>query len=152
VKPEDRWMHGSTYSGHPTCCAVALKNIEIIERERLLEHSARMGDRLVSGLKETLGSHPHVGDIRGGKGLMAAVEFVEDRAAKINFPADRKVAPALQAEVRKRGVVTRTRPAVGPHPNPGDGIFYAPPLVITPDEVDRIVAATADAVRVVLGS
>jgi len=152
VKPEDRWMHGSTYSGHPTCCAVALKNIEIIEREGLLEHSAQMGNRLLACLTDALGSHPHVGDIRGGKGLMAAVEFVEDRATKANFPAERKVAPALQNEVRKRGVVTRTRPAVGPHPNPGDGIFYAPPLVITPDEVDRIVTATAESVRVVLGS
>jgi putrescine aminotransferase len=152
VKPADRWMHGSTYSGHPTCCAVALKNIEIIEREGLLEHSAQMGNRLLAGFTEALGNHPHVGNIRGGKGLMAAVEFVEDRATKANFPAERKVAPSLQNEVLKRGVVTRTRPAVGPHPNPGDGIFFAPPLVITPDEVDRIVAATAESVRLVLGS
>ena len=151
VKPENRWMHGSTYSGHPTCCAVALKNIEIIEREGLLKHSAQMGNRLLTGLTEALGNHPHVGDIRGGKGLMAAVEFVEDRATKANFPSERKIAPSLQNEVLKRGVVTRTRPAVGPHPNPGDGIFLAPPLVITPDEVDRIVAATAESVGVVLG-
>ncbi|MEN3337113.1 MAG: hypothetical protein V7647_789, partial [Acidobacteriota bacterium] len=62
-----------------------------------------------------------------------------------------KIAPSLQNEVLKRGVVTRTRPPVGPHPNPGDGIFFAPPLVITPDEIDRIVAATAESVDVVLG-
>jgi putrescine aminotransferase len=151
VKPEDRWMHAYTYSGHPTCCAVGLKNLEIMERERLWENAAKMGARLDDGLRQTFASHPHVGDIRGGKGLLAALELVEDRASKRNFAADRKVAPRVQAEMMKRGLVTRTRPAPGPHPAPGDAVFYAPPLVIGAAEVDRIVAITRDALKAVLG-
>ena len=61
VKPEDRWMHAYTYSAHPTCCAVALKNIEIIEREGLCENAARMGERLRTALLAAFGEHPHVG-------------------------------------------------------------------------------------------
>jgi adenosylmethionine-8-amino-7-oxononanoate aminotransferase len=151
VKPEDRWMHAYTYSGHPTCCAVGLKNIEIMERERLWERAAAMGQRLYDGLQQALGAHPNVGDIRGGKGLLAAVELVDDRATKRNFAADRKVSPRIQAEMMKRGLVTRVRPVVGPHPAAGDTIYFAPPLVITEAEIDRTVAITRDAVTAVLG-
>jgi len=151
VKPEDRWMHAYTYSGHPTCCAVALANLDIMERERLWERAAAMGDRLHAGLKATLGDHPHVGDIRGGKGLLAAVELVQDRATQANFPADRKVAARLQAEMVKRGVLTRTRAVAGPHPASGDSVFFSPPLVVSGEEVDRIVAVTRDALKAVLG-
>src|SRR6201999_1671330 len=113
VKPEDRWMHAYTYSAHPTCCAVALENIDILDRERLCDRAERLGKRLHAGLIAAFGDHPNAGDIRGGKGLLAAVEFVEDRVTKKNFAGQHKVSPRLQAEMRKRGVVTRTRPAAG---------------------------------------
>ena len=151
VKPEDRWMHAYTYSGHPTCCAVALANIDIMQRERLWENAAKMGARLHDGLRAAFGDHPHVGDIRGGKGLLAALELVEDRGTKKNFAADRKIAPRIQAEMMKRGVVTRARPVSGPHPAPGDTVYYAPPLVVTPAEVDRLIEVTRDAVKAVVG-
>ena len=125
VKPEDRWMHAYTYSAHPTCCAVALKNIEIIERERLCENAEKMGERLHAGLMAAFSDHPNAGDIRGGKGLLAAVEFVEDRATKKNFTADRKVAPRLQAEMMKRGVVTRTLRAAAHIRRSGNRVFCA---------------------------
>jgi putrescine---pyruvate transaminase len=150
VKPEDRWMHAYTYSGHPTCCAVALKNLEIMERERLWENAAKMGTRLLAGLQQAFKDHPHVGDIRGGKGLLAAVELVDDRPSQANFAADRKVAPRVQAEMMKRGVLTRVRPVAGPHPSPGDTIYFAPPLVVSEAEVDRLVSVTRDAVKAVL--
>jgi putrescine---pyruvate transaminase len=150
VKPEDRWMHAYTYSAHPTCCAVALQNIEIMHRERLWENAAKMGDRLHAALTAAFGDHPNVGDIRGGKGLLAALEFVQERATKKNFPSDQKIASRLQAEMMKRGVVTRTRPAVGPHPAPGDALFFAPPLVVTEQEIDRLVSVALDAVKIVL--
>jgi putrescine aminotransferase len=152
VKPEDRWMHAYTYSGHPTCCAVALRNLDIMTRERLWENAARMGDRLLAGLQAAFGDHPHAGDLRGGKGLLAAVELVADRATKENFPADRKVAPRIQAEMMKRGVVTRVRPVAGAHPAPGDTIYFAPPLVVTPAEVDRVVSVAREAVKAVVGA
>src|SRR5437762_1735181 len=150
VKPEDRWMHAYTYSGHPTCCAVALKNIEIMERERLYDNAAKMGTRLYTGLQSVFKDHPNVGDIRGGKGLLAAVELVEDRPSKRSFTLDRKIGPRVQQEMTKRGVITRVRPVAGAHPATGDTIFYAPPLVITEAEVDRLVSVTRDAVKAVL--
>ena len=151
VKLEDRWMHGSTYSGHPTCCTVALKNIDIIECEGLRENAAEMGTRLHENLQAAFNGHPHVGDVRGGKGLLAAVELVEDRNTQQNFPGDRRVAPRIQAELVKRGVVTRTIRSAGAHPAMGDTVVFAPPLVITQTEIDRIVDATRDAVNAVLG-
>src|SRR5207249_4697174 len=82
VAPADRWMHAYTYSGHPMCCAVGLANVEIMERERLWERSATLGTRLHKALHAAFDSHPNVGDIRSGKGLIAAVELVEDKATK----------------------------------------------------------------------
>ncbi|OGK91714.1 MAG: aminotransferase [Elusimicrobia bacterium GWA2_69_24] len=142
VKPDDRWMHAYTYSGHPTCCAVGLKNVEIMERERLWERAATLGTRLHEGLKAALGDHPHVGDIRGGKGLLAAVELVEDRGSKASFAADKKVGNRVIQEMTKRGIITRNRL---------DHIFFSPPLVITEAQVDRLVSATRDAVKAVTG-
>jgi adenosylmethionine-8-amino-7-oxononanoate aminotransferase len=150
VKADDRWMHAYTNSGHPTCCAVAVENIEIMRRERLWENAATMGDRLHAGLIAAFSDHPHAGDIRGGKGLLAAVEFVEDRATKRNFASDLKFAARLKAEMMTRGVITRTRPALGDHPAQGDVLFFAPPLVVTEAEVDRLVSVARDAVEAVL--
>jgi adenosylmethionine-8-amino-7-oxononanoate aminotransferase len=152
VEPVNRWMHAFTYSGHPTCCAVALKNIEILERERLGENAANMGDRLHARLKEAFADDPHVGEIRGGKGLLAAVEFVEDRTTKKNLPARLGFAARLKTEMVKRGLVTRTRPAIADSPTaPGDIVYFAPPLVITEVQVDRIVDITREAVDAALG-
>jgi adenosylmethionine-8-amino-7-oxononanoate aminotransferase len=150
VNPDDRWMHAYTNSGHPTCCAVALKNIEIMQRERLWENAAKMGARLQAGLTAAFGDQPNTGDIRSGKGLLAAVEFVEDRATRKNFASDLKFAASLKAEMMKRGVITRTRPSVGAHPAPGDLLFFAPPLVVTEAEIDRLVSVARDAVDAVL--
>src|SRR6266545_4033563 len=143
VKVEDKWMHAYTYSGHPTCCAVALKNLEIMERERLWENAAKMGQRLHEGLRSTFGRHPHVGDIRGGKGLLAAIELVEDRASKRNFAADKKVGPRIAAEMTKRGLVTR---------RVNESICFAPPLIVTEDQIDRLISTTADSMKAVLGT
>src|SRR5437867_5970954 len=83
--PERRWMHAFTYSGHPTCCAVGLATLEIIEREGLVEGCARKGKKLLDGLQQ-LSSLEGVGDVRG-LGLMCGIEFVEDKASKRPFPA-----------------------------------------------------------------
>ena len=142
VKVEDRWMHAYTYSGHPTCCAVGLKNLEIMERERLWERAAAMGTRLHDGLRSALADHKHVGDIRGGKGLLAAVELVEDRGSKAPFGADKKVGPRVLQEMNKRGIVTRARL---------ENIFFAPPLVISEAQVDHLVSSLRDSIKAVTG-
>jgi adenosylmethionine-8-amino-7-oxononanoate aminotransferase len=152
VKPEDRWMHAYTYSAHPTCCAVALANIKIIEQEHLCQKADRMGRRLHQSLIDAFSRHVYAGDIRGGKGLLAAVEFVEDRATKKNFDASRKVGVRLHTEMIKRGVVTRSRPTAGAHPAPGDILFFAPPLGVNTKEIDQLVSVARKAVKAVLGA
>jgi len=142
VKLEDRWMHAYTYSGHPTCCAVGIKNLEIMERERLWERAAVMGKRLHEGLHAAFDDHPNLGDIRSGKGLLAAVELVEDKATKKMFDPDKKVGPRLMQEMTKRGLVTRARM---------ESIFFSPALVITEAQLDRMISIARDAVKAVTG-
>ena len=86
VPPGKRWMHAFTYSGHPTCCAVALKNIDILEREGLVDRAATSGARMLEKLR-ALESLDGVGNVRG-LGMMAAVEVVADKATKQLFPAE----------------------------------------------------------------
>ena len=111
VPPEKRWMHAFTYSGHPTCCAVALRNLEILEREGLVERAARMGERLLKGL-QTLSALPAVGDVRG-LGLMCGVELVADKASKAPFPPERKVGEKVRRAAEARGLFTRIRGEIG---------------------------------------
>ncbi len=138
---DDRvWMHAYTYSAHPVGCAVALRNLRIIEEEDLTGQCADKGRRLLSGLQATLGDHPHVGNIRG-KGLMCAVEFVADRGSTQSFPAAEKIGPRLQQETARRGLFSRVK---------ADSYLLAPAAVITDDQLDRVIEILADSVRSVL--
>ncbi|HJZ48512.1 MAG TPA: aspartate aminotransferase family protein, partial [Roseiflexaceae bacterium] len=136
VSPDKRWMHAYTYSGHPTCCAVALSNIEILEREGLIERAATLGRRLLDGLG-TLAPLPGVGDVRG-LGMMAAVELVADKATKQPCPPAANVGPRVANEMLARGLFTRVV---------GETICLAPPLVTSEEQVDRIVEVVGQAIR-----
>ena len=135
------WMHAYTYSAHPVGCAVALRTLDIVEDERFPEQAAEKGDELLRRLRAALADHPHVGDIRG-KGLMCAVELVEDRASKRSFPPGRGVGAAVLREALDRGLVSRVK---------ADTYVLAPPIVITGKQIGRTVEILADAVRAVLG-
>jgi len=134
--PEKRWMHALTYSGHPTACAVGLANLAIIEREGLVAQAAARGERMLAGLR-SLSSLEHVGDVRG-IGLMAAIEVVEDKPSKKAFDPSRKTGERLVKECAKRGLITRAR---------GDILCFAPPFVVTDQEIDRIVEITGESLR-----
>ena len=138
--PTRRWMHAFTYSGHPTCCAVALSNLDIIERERLVERSAAGGARLLEKLR-TLESLTAVGHVRG-QGLIAAVEVVADKATKSLFPAEAGMTQKLTDAMLERGLYTRVAL---------DCICIAPPLVTTDAQLDQIVDTVRDAITHVVG-
>jgi len=131
-----RWTHAYTYSGHPTCCAVGLKNLEILEREGLAERAKQRGRQLLAGL-QSLRECPKVGDVRG-LGLMCAVEFVADKESKAPANLGGKVRQACL----ERGLFTR---------NIGDILAFAPPLVISEDEVDQIITIVREALEAVAG-
>jgi adenosylmethionine-8-amino-7-oxononanoate aminotransferase len=141
VPPAKRWMHAYTYSGHPTCCAVALENIAIIERERLVERSARAGVRLLDRLRG-LESMVNVGHVRG-QGLIAGVEVVADKSTKQLFPADAGVTARLTEAMLERGLCTRVAM---------DCICLAPPLVVSDEQIDAIVDRVGDAIQSVVAS
>ncbi len=111
-----RLSHGFTYNGHPTCCAVALRNLEIIEREGLLAHAIEMGARLLDRLAPAT-ELPAVAQVRG-VGLMAGIE--------LRPPAD---GADLADRVRAAGVIVRAT---------GQKVVLSPPLVITPEQIDRL--------------
>ncbi len=139
--PLDRkFMHAATYSGHPVCCAVGLKNVEIIEREGLVQRAGEMGRRLLAGL-ETLRDLPAVGDVRGF-GLMCGVELVEDRSTK--KPA-LGLGPRVVRESVSRGLLPRLR-AGSADPPVGDTICLAPPLMTPAETLDRIVDVLREAI------
>jgi adenosylmethionine-8-amino-7-oxononanoate aminotransferase len=135
------WMHAFTYSAHPVGCAVALAMLDIIQREDFPGQAAEKGRYLLKGLKATLESHPHVGDVRG-KGLMCGIEFVQDKAGKTEYsPAD-QIGSKVSAAAQKRGLFSRLR---------GESVFCLAPPVITPYPIlDRIVDSLAGAVHEVL--
>jgi adenosylmethionine-8-amino-7-oxononanoate aminotransferase len=121
----EAWMHGYTYSGHAMACAVGLKNLEIVERENLVERSNVLGKRLLEGLS-SLKEFSFVGDVRG-LGLVCGVEIVSDKEKKIADPA---MAMKIFKAAQKVGL--RSRPL-------GNTLAFSPPLIITEDEVDEIV-------------
>lgn len=134
------WMHAFTYSAHPTGCAVALANLDVLQREGLRERSAELGQRLLDGLR-TLAGHPHVGDVRG-LGSMAAVELVADRATKAEFPPEAQMGAQIHAATRQRGMVTRMR---------GEVYNFAPCYVAQPQQIDRMVEILGESIEAVLG-
>ncbi len=136
----DRWMHAYTYSGHATCCAVGLRNLEIIEKEGLVANADAMGARLLAGVRQALQGLRAVGEVRG-LGLMVAVELVSDPATKAGFDPAKNVIGRVKAECEARGLFTRVV---------RDILLLAPPLIIGAAEVDRIVGIVADAIRAVL--
>jgi adenosylmethionine-8-amino-7-oxononanoate aminotransferase len=131
--PADRrFMHAATYSGHPVCCAVGVRNVEIIESEGLVERAAEMGKRLLAGL-EGLRDLAAVGDVRG-LGLMCGVELVTDRNTKAPVLG---LGGRLTREALARGLVMRVRLGSA-DPPVGDTICLAPPLMTPPEVIDRI--------------
>jgi adenosylmethionine-8-amino-7-oxononanoate aminotransferase len=137
---EQPWMHAFTYSGHPVGCAVALRTLDIIEEEDFPAQSAEKGASLLSGLKAALESHPHVGEVRG-KGLMCAVEFVQDKATKAEYPPAEQIGHKVHLAAQRRGLYSRLR---------GDVFCLAPPIITPHKLLDRIVEIMAESVVEVL--
>ena len=134
--------HGWTYSAHPIGAAAGVANLRLVDSLGLVKNAGEVGTYFLAALRDALGKHPNVGDIRGS-GLLAAVEFVEDRDTRKFFDSSRKIGPQLAAALTSRGVVARAMPQ-------GDIIGFAPPLCLSRAEADTVVAALRGAVADVL--
>ncbi len=141
AEPDGPWMHAYTYSAHPVGCAVAMRNLDIIEEEDLPAQAGEKGAYLLEKLQAALGGHKNVGDVRG-MGLMCGVELVQDKATKAEFPPGDQVGAKVHGETQKRGLFSRLR---------DDVFLVAPPFVISYEQLDRIAEILAESVDAVLG-
>ncbi len=126
---DSQFRHLITFGGNPVACAAAMANLDIMEGEGMVENSAEMGNYMYEQL-QTLYEHPIVGDVRGGMGLLCAVELVKDRDTKESFPAEAKLSEKMVPLMNEHNLLGR----------PGNSIYLAPPLCITRDEVDHVVS------------
>jgi len=116
--------HGFTYTAHPVGCAVALKTIEIYQRDKIMEHVKKVAPVFMSRLTK-LADHPLVGEARG-VGLIGAIELVADKASKRSFKPQHALGAAAISIMQEEGVILR---------NIQDSVAFCPPLIITTEEI-----------------
>jgi 4-aminobutyrate--pyruvate transaminase len=127
--------HGFTQSGNPTCAAVALRTIELMEERNLVEHVRSVAPRFQARLRE-FADHPLVGEARG-VGLIGAVELVADKKTKSSFDPAQKVGLYVTARAREQGLIIRF---LG-----GDVGAFCPPLIIDETQIDEMMKRFAKA-------
>ncbi len=130
--------HGWTYSAHPLCAAAGIANLELIDELGLVSNARATGAYLNGALHEAFDDHPMVGDVRG-EGILAAIEFVEEKKKRRFFDPGRAIGVKVAAAALKRGLIARAMPQ-------GDILGLAPPLCIQPSEVDELVNIAQEAV------
>ena len=141
IGPEGKgkyFTNGFTYSAHPVACAAGLKNLEIIERENILDHVRRTGPYFMERLK-TLLDLPIVGDVRGSH-MMVCVETVADKKTKQAMPAEWDVAYRIIRHAMPRGLMVRPL---------SHQVILSPPLTIGKAEIDQIVEILGASIRAV---
>lgn len=134
-------MHGYTYSGHALACQVGLKNIEIIERENLVDNAAEMGKAMLEGFQALQAKYNFIGNVRT-IGLLGAIELVKNRETGALF--EPLLSPIFVQETMKRGLILRTVTY------DQDTIVFAPPLILSKAELNemlRILDETFEHIR-----
>jgi adenosylmethionine-8-amino-7-oxononanoate aminotransferase len=122
--------HGYTYSGHPVGAAAAIACLKETEKLNVAENAGARGAELYAGLKSLAEKHELIGDVRGGHGLMCALELVSDRAART--PIDKATIGKVFEATYEAGVMVRVS---------GPNIIMSPPLILTAADVQQIVDA-----------
>ena len=144
AKGSGTFLHAQTFSHHATLCAAGTATIKYLRRHRLVERCAELGQVLHQRLQE-LRSQPWIGDVRG-RGLLAGIEFVEDKATRRPFPASTHFAERFATAARELGLIVW--PNAG-HLNDGTGdlAMLAPPYVITEEQIGHMVQMLGQAVE-----
>ena len=135
-KPGDELRSGSTYGGHTVACAATLKNIELMEKEGLVQKVARLGKHIERRLKGFYKKHPIVGDVRG-IGFLWAVELMADRKRKVKLDPKLGIGSWIREYCWKRGMILR---------NNGDILVYAPAFIMTKKEIDWMIDLSEEAI------
>ena len=135
------FFHGHTYTGNPLACAVAVENIDLFRKEKLLQKLQKKIAIVGQGL-ERFKELPHVGEVRQ-KGFMVGIELVKNRKTKKPYTSGEKIGQKVIWEARKRGVIIRPL---------GDVIVLMPPLAIDKPTLKKLLDVTYEGIRVVTGS
>jgi adenosylmethionine-8-amino-7-oxononanoate aminotransferase len=138
------FVNDFTYGAHPVGCAAGLAVLRIIERDHLVENAAVQGDYLFERLHELAESQSLIGDIRG-KGLLAGLELVLDRASATPAPPELELSRRLHLAAQARGLMIY--PGAGADGVAGDQVLVSPPLTVTREDIDEIVTRLAGALK-----
>jgi 4-aminobutyrate aminotransferase len=130
--------HGGTYGGNAVACAAALATLDIVDDERLAERAGRVGERMLTSLRQAATGHPRVAEVRG-RGLMLAIEFADPEG----LAPRPDLAKGLLAEAMARNVLLLS---CGTH---GQAVRIIPPLVTTDDEVEMAMAAITESLEAI---
>jgi adenosylmethionine-8-amino-7-oxononanoate aminotransferase len=141
--------HGGTFSHHAVGAAAGLATLHIIQREKLVENSATMGEIMGNQLRAALADHPHVGDIRG-RGLFWGLELVQDRATKQPYPKKQGMVLKVRDRAFEMGLVVYHSVGCADGVN-GDVVMLGPPLIVDEAQVNEMVGLLAEAIRLELG-
>lgn len=131
------FWHGYTYSGHPTAAAIALKNLEIIQEENLLENVRAMGAYMLKGFEELKRKHAKIIDVRG-IGLLGAISLERE-------PTEDPITPQIVSEALQRGLICRSVVYEGQ-----DTLAFAPPFIINQAEMDEMLDILDESIQAVL--
>lgn len=134
----EEFPHGFTASGHPVGSAIALKAIDVILNEGLLDNVRRLTPVFQNRLAQ-MAEHPHIGEARG-KGLMGALEAVADKATRSPFPGHLSVSERIANACTDRGLICRPL---------GQSIVLCPPFIITEEQMDEMFNKLSDALTAV---
>ena len=135
------FMHSHTYAGNPLGCSAALAVLKVLDEEQIIPRAREKAPFFHQLIVDALGDHPHVGEIRH-LGLVNAIELVEDRESRKSFPSERRLGYQIYKEALKQGLLLRPL---------GDVLYFNPPLVISPEEMQEAVSICVGCIRKVLG-
>lgn len=124
----EEFPHGFTASGHPVGCAIALKAIDVVMNEGLADNVKRLAPRLEQGLRDIMGRHANIGELRG-IGFMWALEAVRDRATKTPFEGNLSVSERIANASTDQGLICRPL---------GQSIVLCPPFILTEGQMDEM--------------
>ncbi|MBO1514402.1 aspartate aminotransferase family protein [Metabacillus bambusae] len=136
------FRHINTFGGNPAACALALKNIEIMEKENLFERSQKLGENLLTILKNRLKNHPYVGHIRG-KGLLVGIELVSDKQTKAPLDVG-KVNEVINSCKEKRVIIGKNGMTVAGFNNV---LTLSPPLTIEENDLNYVIETLIDSLN-----
>jgi adenosylmethionine-8-amino-7-oxononanoate aminotransferase len=130
------FLHSHSFTGNPLACAAARASLEIFRTDNVLEHNAALAKHMGARARE-LEDHPHVAEVRQ-HGMIVAVELVRDKSKREPYPWQERRGLAIYRHALERGVLLRPI---------GNVVYFMPPYVITPDEIDLMVSVAREGIE-----